>query len=897
MAVSQFPRTGAIADASDEDVVVPVHICLRNHMLSSRLCLALAFVVGLVWPNTIQPASSQGLQLEWSQQTEIPDALGVASPFVGVHKAKAADGQETEYLLLAGGANFPKPVWESDKQWHKAIYVATLQQGELVWRDAGLLDRAVAYGASVSTDEGVVCIGGNDSQESFAECFIMRWDPVKEAIVREALPALPQPLAFGSATRIGQRIYLCGGQHGGSLETASNQLWSLDLSQRGSDQDFHWQQLADCPGPTRALNLTIAQHDGFEDCVYVISGRRQADQEVEFLTDSWRYIPSKQQWKRCADLPHCMMAGVGIAYGQSHVFVLSGADGSLFGRAEELKDAHPGFPKRSFAYHTITDTWIPAGETPLNQVTAQAVQMGGRILVPSGEIRPRVRTPQVMQVTVPDTTPAFGTINYIVLFLYLASMVGVGVYFAAKNKNTEDFFRGGRHIPWWAAGCSIFATMLSSLTFTGLPSKTFAQDCVYAIGNFMIPLVAIVAAYVALPFFRRIDSSSAYEYLERRFNVSVRRFASLSFTLFHAFRMAVVMSLTGLALAVATPMTPTQSVLLMGVLSILYCTMGGVEAVIWTDTIQTVVLLGGAVIAIALLISGTDGGFNGYWDTASSAGKFNLANWTADPTSARIALWVVIVGGLGQNLSSYTADQAVVQRYMTTPSETLARRSIWTNAVMAIPATLLFFGIGTALFAFYQSHPERLDPSITTDQIFPLFIAREMPVGLAGLIVAGIFAAAQSTVSTSMNSTATTLVTDFLRPMKVCKSEKGYLNAARLVTLLMGVLGTAIGLLFVDPSIKSLFDTSIQVIGLFMGVLGGLFLLGALSRTANGSGALVGAVGGALVMFGLWNYTSVNGYLYTTAGISSCAIIGWLASKVIGTPPVAVDGLTIYKRQ
>jgi solute:Na+ symporter, SSS family len=424
---------------------------------------------------------------------------------------------------------------------------------------------------------------------------------------------------------------------------------------------------------------------------------------------------------------------------------------------------------------------------------------------------------------------------------------------------------------------------------------------VYLMGNFMIPVVAFVAVYVALPFYRRIDATSAYEYLEKRFNWIVRLFGSGSFTVFHVFRMAVVMSLTGSALAVATPLSPAQSVLLMGVLSILYCTMGGIEAVIWTDTIQTFVLLGGALVAIILLISGVDGGLGGFVSIADAGDKFRIANFHLDATSAQIAFWVIIVGSIGQNISSYTADQAVVQRYMTTQNQKLAARSIWTNACLSIPASLLFFGMGTALYAYYRCHPEKLDPTITTDQIFPMFIATEMPAGLAGLIVAGIFAAAQSTVSTSMNSTATTLVTDFLRPLNVRinkeKGERWYLNAARIVTLIMGVMGTLLGLVFVDPTIKSLFDEFIKVIGLFMGVLGGLFVLGVMTRRANGIGAVCGAVVGSGAMIYLWLHTSINGYLYTSCGIVTCFIVGYVVSLATGQQLKNIEGLTIYTLQ
>ncbi len=836
-------------------------------------------------------ASAAGPQLlSWEKLPPVPDELGFAGPFAGVHN---------DALIVAGGANFPEPVWDNDKAWHDRIFVLTRSDEGYTWKDGGKLPRPLAYGAAVSTPSGVVCMGGNDATKTYDDVFLLSWDAKSGKLTTKKYPSLPKPCAFGAATMIGDVIYLAGGQSGQSLDTAMKNFWSLDLSKKDNKAEFVWKQLPACPGPTRALNLTVAQHNGYNDCVYVISGRRQQGsgddpKSFEFLKDVWEYNPTKGAWRRRADAPRCVMAGTAASSGQSHIFVLGGATEKLFFKTDDLKDKHPGFIKQSLAYHTITDTWTEAGATPANHVTTIAVKWGDDIVIPTGEVRPRVRSPQVFRVTPVRPGRDFGVINYVVLTGYLLSMVGIGVYFTRKNRNTDDFFRGGKHIPWWAAGCSIFATMLSSLTFTGIPSKAFAQDWVYSVGNFMIPVVAVVAVYVAMPFFRRIDATSAYEYLEKRFSRPVRLFGSASFTLFHIFRMAVVMSLTGLALAVATPLTPAQSVLLMGVLSIVYCTMGGIEAVIWTDTLQTFVLMGGALLAIGLLISGVDGGASGFLSSAASADKFAIANFHWDVTSSQIALWVIIVGSIAQNLSSYTADQAVVQRYMTTADQKLAARSIWTNAVLTIPATLLFFGMGTALFAYYQSHPDKLDPTITTDQIFPLFIAREMPVGIAGLIVAGVFAAAQSTVSTSMNSTATAIVTDFMRPLNMCRTEKGYLNAARFWTFMIGVLGTLLGLVFVDPEIKSLFDAFIKVIGLFMGVLGGLFVLGAVTKRANATGALTGALVGAGVMFVLWRFTAVNGYLYTASGIATCVLVGYVTSLATSQPTADLSGLTIY---
>ena len=836
------------------------------------------------------------VELLWEELPPIPNELGVAGPIVGVHEFES--GTNKEVLIVAGGANFPAPagetVWDTTKQWHDDIFVLTRDEDyTYTWKNAGKLPKPIGYPACVSRPDGVIVMGGNDPENVFNEVFSIRWTGGEVEV--QQYPSLPQPCVHGQAVVIDDAIYLAGGQSGASLDTAMNNLWKLDLT--GDATQASWEELPPIPGPPRALNLTLAQDNGFDKCVYVISGRTAEGGSAKnptFLNDVWEYNPARNTWRERASVPSCVMAGTGIDFSNAYLYVLGGDDGSLFTKADDLKDDHPGFAKQGFVYHTITDRWIKTNATAANHVTSQAVKFDGMIVVPSGEIRPRVRSPKVWSVSTAEIENSFGFINYAVLFGYLAAMVGVGIYFAKSNKDTDDYFRGGKRIPWWAAGCSIYATMLSSLTYTGIPSKAFQEDWVVAVMNFTVPVIGLVAVLFALPFYRKIDATSAYEYLQRRFGTPVRLIGSASFVTFHVFRMAVVLALTGLALQVATPLTPEQCVLLMGILSIVYCTVGGIEAVIWTDTIQTVVLLGGALVAIFYLVSGIDGGFAGFVAEGNAANKFEMAHYNLDLGSAQVAIWFMILGGLAQNLSSYTADQAVIQRYMTTSSEKLAAKSIWTNCVLVIPTTILFFGIGSALYAFYRSHPERLDPNVTADQIFPMFIARELPIGIAGLIVAGIFAAAQSTVSTSMNSMATTVVTDFLRPFNVFASESRYLLTAKTLTFAFGVIGTLVGLWFVDPDIKSRFDEFIKILGLFMGVLGGLFVLGALTTRANTTGALAGAIAGAGVMFALWRYSNVTGYMYTFFGIASCVISGYLVSILLPTKQKDLTGLTVY---
>ena len=428
-----------------------------------------------------------------------------------------------------------------------------------------------------------------------------------------------------------------------------------------------------------------------------------------------------------------------------------------------------------------------------------------------------------------------------------------------------------------------------------IPAKAYATDWIYLMINVMILAITPFVVYLILPFFRRINATSAYEYLEKRFNVFLRLFASASFVLFQIGRMAIVMFLPALALHAITPFEVWHCIVLMGILSIAYCTLGGFEAVIWTDTVQSIVLLGGAGLSLLLIIANLNGGIAEFVSIASAADKFHFANLEFGTMSfTTTALWVVVLGALGQNTVSYTSDQAVIQRYLSTSTRKKAAKAIWLNGIMAIPAGLLFFSMGTALFVFYKTNPEKLDPTFQTDAIFPLFIAQQLPTPIAGLVIAGIFAAAQSTISTSMNSTSTAIVTDFVRRFDLLATERAYLNCARALTLILGLLGTMLALLFASGDIKSLWDQFITVIGLFGGSMAGLFLLGIFTRRTTSTGAAIGAVVGVLTIYLVKTFTRTHFVLYAMVGIVACFIAGYLASFAFGKNNRSLTGLTIY---
>ncbi|RJP18909.1 MAG: sodium:solute symporter [Candidatus Omnitrophota bacterium] len=851
--------------------------------------------------------SSQPEFFEWTQLAELPpladqrDALGVAGPFVGVYN---------NALVVAGGANFPQPVWEQDQVWHDTIWVlANNRENQTAWHDGGRLPHPIAYGASVSTPQGIVCMGGNNSTGTFRDTFIMKWNTENMVVEMDSLPPLPSPCAYGSAAVIGNVIYLAGGSSAHDLKTAMRNFWRLDLSQKDA-QDFQWMELNPWPGPERAFNLTVSQHNGMSDCIYVISGRRSDGQDgIVPLTDVYEFTPpadvraagvfdqveSSVFWRKRQEVPRCVMAGTAAGVGQSHIFVFGGADGSLFSRADELKEKHPGFPREMLAYHTITDTWIFTGTVPANQATTQIARWGDSLIIAGGEIKPRVRTPVIWRLNLRQNKELFGFMNIAVIALYFIAIILLGIYFTGRNRSTDDFFRGGQRTPWLAAGLSIFATMLSSLTFIAIPAKTYATDWVLILINAAIVINAPFIVYFILPFFRRIDATSAYEYLEKRFNVFVRLFASLSYVLFQIGRMAIVMFLPALAMAAITPFSVESCILIMGIAGIVYCTMGGLEAVVWTDALQSVVLLGGALFSFLIIVFSMDNGLAGFLTTAFACGKFHTINWDWSAGSyAATAFWVVFLGGIGQQLVPYTSDQGIVQRYMSVATDKQAARTIWTNVVVSIPATLLFFSMGTALFVFYRAFPERLDPTFQTDAIFPLFIARELPDGIAGMVVAGIFAAAQSTISTSMNSAAAVIVTDFFRRFQWLGSEPGYLRLARGMTMGLGLLGTYLALLFASADVKSMWDSFMTIIGLFGGAMCGLFLLGIFTRRANSVGAVVGAIAGAVVLALVQRYTHVSYLLYASVGISVTVFVGYMVSLIVPRKEGNLKDLTIY---
>ena len=486
-----------------------------------------------------------------------------------------------------------------------------------------------------------------------------------------------------------------------------------------------------------------------------------------------------------------------------------------------------------------------------------------------------------------------------VIVAYFLGMAAMGFWFMRRNKDADAYVRAGGRLPWWVVSLSIYATMFSSITFISVPAMSFSGDMTYYVISFGILLMAPVVVKWYLPFFRRLNLTSAYEYLEVRFNLPCRLFASAAFILFMIARTAIVAYLPALAITAVTGFDINLAIAAVTAITILYCTVGGVEAVIWSDFVQSVILIGSTALILAWAVCGTDGGLSGFVSQGLDAGKFRVFDFAFDWTKP--CFWVVFVAGLVANLASYTSDQCVVQRYMTTKDERGAAKSILLNGVLSVVNCLVFFVIGVALWTFYRSGVHALPAGTKPDAVLPLFIARELPTGLSGLVLAAVAAATMSTLSANLNSAASAVTTDFYRRLVVVgrrsRTEEGKIHCTtttsdydsrlllcgKISTVVVGLLGGAMALWLANAEIGNIYDQFQRFLGILTGGLGCLFFMGIFMKRVNGFGATCGLAANYLVCFGLDQIPFAGKpHLLTFGflGMVTCLVVAPIASRM-----------------
>lgn len=417
-----------------------------------------------------------------------------------------------------------------------------------------------------------------------------------------------------------------------------------------------------------------------------------------------------------------------------------------------------------------------------------------------------------------------------IFLIYMLATVGFGISFSFRKRTAQDFTTGGGRLPTWAIGMSIFATYVSSISFLALPGNAYATNWNGLVFSFSIPLAAWIAVKYFVPLYRKLQCESAYFYLEQRFGAWARIYTSSCYLLTQLARMGAIVYLLALPMNALLGWSIPGIIILIGFSVILYAMWGGIEAVIWTDAAQGILLIFGALACLGVIFFTIPDGPEAVFRIAAGADKFSLGSFKLDFTTS--TFWMILVYGLFINLQNFGIDQSYVQRYLTAKNEEEAKKATWLGSLLYVPVSFVFFFIGTALFAYYDSFPDLLPEGIVGDKVFPYFIVNQLPVGMTGLLIASIFAAGMSTVSTSINSSATVILSDhFSKYIHPNPSEKLSLRVLRISSLVMGILSILVGLAFngVSNTLEGWWALSSILSG---GILG-LFLLGLLSKAKN----------------------------------------------------------------
>ena len=481
----------------------------------------------------------------------------------------------------------------------------------------------------------------------------------------------------------------------------------------------------------------------------------------------------------------------------------------------------------------------------------------------------------------------FSFLDYSIMLIYILIMVGIGVWVGRGQKSTKEYFLAGRSMGWFPIGISTIASLYSAISYMGGPSEYRTHDLKITVGMLSMIPTALVVMYVFMPFYHRLQVYTAYEYLEKRFNLSVRLLTSAFFVFWRILWMATAVYVPSLVLHTITGLPLIPMILAVGVIATLYTVVGGMRAVIWTDVAQFFVLTAGSIIAL-LVVSSEVNGFSGLWLVAEQGGNTKVFDWSLSPTT-RITSWGALIGGIVANLSMYGADQVSVQRYLAAKSLRGMQKSFVLNTVGGSVMGFAMIGIGLGLYAFYALKPDQLPTNISGDSVFPYFIATQMPWGLRGMMIAAILAAAMSSIDSGLNTCTTALITDFCKRLGwIIKSNKNSieeedskeLRISRAFTFVLGVIITVLAC-FVGR-LGSIIEIANKLVNSFAGPMLGIFILGMLLRKTEWRGAFLGlSLGIAVTAYCIFD-NSISFMWFGPIGMIVTVISGKLISFFVG---------------
>ena len=467
-------------------------------------------------------------------------------------------------------------------------------------------------------------------------------------------------------------------------------------------------------------------------------------------------------------------------------------------------------------------------------------------------------------------------IDIIVFLLFTGGGVAFGCSFFKKKGTSEEFTSAGRSLPGWVVGMSIFATYVSSISYLGYPGKAFSGDWNAFVFSLSIPIASYFAARYFVPFYRSQDSISAYSFLENRFGPWARIYTSSCYLLTQIARTGSILYLLALPMNVLLGWNIQTIIIVTSVAIVLYSMLGGMKAVIWTEAIQGIILIGGALVCMFILLFDMPEGPAQTFSIAMEDGKFSLGSFGSSLSES--TFWVCLIYGVFTNLQNYGIDQSYVQRYHTAKNEKEAKFSALFGGYLFIPVSAVFFMIGTGLYAFYKVHPGVLPDGVGADYVFPFFIVNELPVGLTGLLIASIFAAGMSTIATSVTSSSTIILTDYYQRFRKHAGNRERMLVLKLSSVGVGVAGILVAFAFM--SVQSALDAWWALASIFSGGMLGLFLLGYISRKARNFDAVLGVVCGVILVCWIVISPFVHANLAIVFGTLLIFLVGFLSANL-----------------
>ena len=475
----------------------------------------------------------------------------------------------------------------------------------------------------------------------------------------------------------------------------------------------------------------------------------------------------------------------------------------------------------------------------------------------------------------------FTMIDLAIVIIYLAAVLFAGMYFSKKSMTGKEYFKGDGTIPWWVTSVSIFATLLSPISFLSIAGNSYNGTWVLWFAQLGIFIAVPLTIRLFLPVYSKLKIDTAYHYLELRYkSKGLRVLGALLFIIYQIGRMSIIMYLPSVVLAPLVGININILIIIMGIIAIVYSYGGGLKSVLWTDFIQGLVLIAGVVFTLIYLVFSIDGGIGTIFTTLQN-GKFLAPNEVIfDPNILKSSVFIILVGAGINTFSSYISSQDVVQRFTTTTDIKELRKMTFGNGFLSIGTTTVIYLIGTALFVFYHQNPHLLQTA-HQDQIFASFIVYQLPIGISGILIAAIYAASQSTLSTGLNSVATSWVLDIQDSFNREISEEKQTRIAKLVSLGVGIIAIIVSMILANGEIKSAYEWFNSFMGLVLGVLAGIFVLGVITKKATSIGAYAGFFTSAIIVINLkYNHPEVTSWSYAIISIGISCIIGYIISLI-----------------